>query len=97
MGLASERTMPAPDSGISVSSSGLGSLSRVFPPQATPSMPPLIPDKITQPPAYGIAGPVTRLMTRPEDLPAPPDDLDALAEKIRIILQEEAQRHGIAV
>ena len=93
MGLSSRDSAPAPDVSVSVVGEGAGSLTRISPPQATPSLPPLMPEKVVQPPAHGLAGPVTRLMTRPED--AEPEDLNALAEKISLILQEEARRHGI--
>lgn len=97
MGLASRESMPAPDAAVSVVAAAAGSATRVFPPQATPSMPPMLPEKVAQPPAYGLAGPVTRIMTRPEDASEQPDDLGALAGKIKLILVEEARRHGIAV
>jgi len=96
-GIPSRDTMPAPDAPLSVTPTAAGSMNHVFPPQATPSLPPLIPSRITQPPAYGLTGPMTRIMTRPEDLPEPADDLGPLAEKIKRILEDEARRFGIDV
>ena len=97
VGLASRQSMPAPDVPISVTTGGAGSMNRVAPPQATPSLPPLVPAHVVQPPAYGLSGPFTRVMTQAEDLPDETDDLTQLADNIKLILQEEARRHGIAV
>ncbi len=97
VGLASRDSMPAPDTPLSVVPMGTGSEAQVFPPQATPSMPAMMPGRVTQPPAYGLTGPLTRVMTRPEDVADPEDDLGPLAAKIKTILQNEARRHGINV
>ena len=52
--------MPAPDVVVSVIPGGERSHTRVFPPQGAASLPPLIPESITAPPAYGVGAVVLR-------------------------------------
>jgi hypothetical protein len=63
---------------------------------ATPTLPPLLPHQTGEMPDLPVAVTVTRQGARSEAL-ADGEDLDALAEKIKLILDEQARRHGIDV
>lgn len=64
---------------------------------APPSLPPLAPAQQREALAFP-AGAITMLQgARQENALTEPEDLGALAEKIRRILEEEARRHGIDV
>jgi hypothetical protein len=97
LGLASPDSAPAPQVPVSVTSSPAGSASRVAPPTGAPSLPPLIPTAIVQPPALGVSAPSLRQATRPEDPDVEDDDHSALADRIRCILRGEARRHGLTL
>jgi hypothetical protein len=98
VGLSTRDSAPAPDVALSVvKGTSEQSLTRVFPPSASPTMPPLIADRVTQPPAFGLSAPVTRQATRSEDVDVNEDDLAELSSKIQLILREEARRFGIAI
>jgi hypothetical protein len=94
-GLSSSASAPAPDVSLSVPLASTRSLNRIAPPLATPALPPLLPDVITQPPAWGLSGAAMRSATLPEDAALAGEDLSELAEKVRRILQEDAVRHGV--
>ena len=95
IGLSSPLSAPAPDVPLSVPPPTTRSINRVGPPLATPSLPPLLPDVVTQPPAFGLSAPAMRPATRAEDAAAAPEDLSELADKVRRILRDDARRHGI--
>jgi hypothetical protein len=60
-------------------------------------MPPLLADRVTRPPAFGLSAPATRQATRPEDVGVNEEELEELSDKIQLILREEARRHGISI
>jgi hypothetical protein len=97
IGFSSPLSAPAPDVPVSVLSPLAASIDRVAPPSGVPSLPPLIPTSVTQPPAFGISAPTMRQATRPEDADAPDEDTAVLASRIRRILRDEARRHGISL
>jgi hypothetical protein len=97
IGFASTTSAPAPDIPVSVMSPPAGSINRIAPPSGVPSVPPLIPTAVTQPPAFGVSAPTMRQATRPEDADAPDEDAAVLAGRIRRILRDEARRHGISL
>lgn len=98
VGLSTPASAPAPDITLSVTAAAADeSLTRVFPPSASPSMPPLLADRVTRPPAFGLSASATRQATRSEDPGVSEEDLAELSGKIQLILREEARRHGIAI
>ncbi|MEZ5401860.1 MAG: hypothetical protein R2729_19455 [Bryobacteraceae bacterium] len=97
IGVATRATSPSPDMQINAAADVAGSVTRIAPPLGVPSPPPLVPQKIATPPAVGLAAPLTRLATLPEDPETQEEDLGALASQIQEILRREARRHGISL
>ena len=94
-GLPTSDTMPAPDAAVGVVRGSRDSFSRVQPPQGAPSLPPLIPDRVSRPPSYGVGAVLLRQGARAEE--ADTEGMEALAERIRRIMCEDARRHGLNV
>jgi hypothetical protein len=67
----------------------------IIPPNVTPSLPDLLPPRVGAQP-LPVAAATARQGAREEAMMAT-DDLDALANKIKHILDEQARRHGIDV
>lgn len=70
---------------------------RFAPPQAAPTLPDLRPAQRPSANLTPAAAFAAERSARREALDTEPDDLDALARKLRRILEEEARRHGIDV
>jgi hypothetical protein len=68
----------------------------IIPPNVTPSLPDLLPPQRVGSPPLPVAAATARRGAREEGTKAT-DDLDALAAKIKQILDEQARRHGIDV
>jgi hypothetical protein len=68
---------------------------QIAPPSLAESLPPLAPPQTTTTRALPLASETARRGARDEA--AAPEDLDALAAKIKLILDEQARRHGIDV
>lgn len=97
VGLATPDSAPAPDGPVSAMPSIAGSVSRIAPPSGTPSLPPLVPRAISQPPALGLTGPALRHATRAEDPDVDLEETARLADRLRRLLRDEARRQGIAL
>ncbi len=94
-GVPTSETMPVPDAAVGVVRGSRDSFSRVQPPQGAPALPPLIPDRVTRPPSYGVGAVILRQGARTEE--AETEGMEALAERIRRIMCEDARRHGLSV
>ncbi len=68
---------------------------QIAPPSLAESLPPLAPPQTTTTHALPLASETARRGARDEA--SAPEDLDALAAKIKLILDEQARRHGIDV
>ncbi len=84
----------SPAAKVDLQSAGLAE--QFAPPPVATSLPPVIPPQTLLTPVAPIAAASARQGSRTEAMLAE-DDLDALAAKIKFILDEQARRHGIDV
>lgn len=70
---------------------------RIAPPSGVSALPPLLPFQEVGVPSPPVATAAIQGMVRQEEMAMAGDDLEALAARIKRILDEEARRHGIDV